>query len=95
LRTNCAREESGSSDTGIERVYTCDSGSNEGSFAASFNFDTTGLSNNDSDNGTWSVVEGSDDFDGLQGSGDWSIVYDQTGGGSGVGTWTADINYTS
>ena len=87
--------DSGTPTDGIQRVFTCDSGSSEGSFTTSFNFDTTGLSNNDSDNGTWSVVEGSDDFDGLQGSGDWSIVYDQTGGGGGVGTWTGDINYTS
>ena len=90
--------DSGSPNDGIERVYTCDSGSNEGSFTASFNFDanpdTTG------DNGTWTVVEGSDDFVGLQGSGDWSIVYPTTDErnslhGLGVGTWTGDINYTS
>ena len=90
--------DSGSPDDGIERVYTCDSGSNEGSFTASFNFepnpDTTG------DNGTWTVVEGSDDFVGLQGSGDWSIVYPTPDerislSGVGAGTWTGDINYTS
>jgi hypothetical protein len=90
--------DSGTPDSGIERVYACDSGSNEGSFAASFIFDanpdTTG------DNGTWTVVEGSDEFVGLQGSGDWSIVYptpDERSSlhGIGVGTWTGDINYTS
>jgi hypothetical protein len=86
--------DAGSPDTGIERVYTCDSGSNEGSFTSTFNFDAR-EPDTISDNGTWSIVEGSDDFAGLQGSGDWSIVYEQTGPDLGVGTWTGDINYTS
>jgi hypothetical protein len=86
--------DAGSPDTGIERVYTCDSGSNEGSFTSTFNFDAR-EPETISDNGTWSIVEGSDDFAGLQGSGDWSIVYEQTGPDLGVGTWTGDINYTS
>jgi hypothetical protein len=85
--------DSGSPNDGIERVYTCDSGSNEGSFTASFNFEAEEFE--ESDNGTWTVVEGSDDFVDLQGSGDWSIVYEATGPDIGVGTWTGDINYTS
>jgi hypothetical protein len=85
--------DSGSPNEGIQRVYTCDSGSNEGSFTASFNFEAEEFE--ESDNGTWSVVEGSDDFVGLQGSGDWSIVYEPTGPDVGVGAWTGDINYTS
>jgi hypothetical protein len=90
--------DSGSPNEGIQRVYTCESGSNEGSFTASFNFEAEELE--ESDNGTWTVVEGSDDFVGLQGSGDWSIVYPTTDErsslhGIGVGTWTGDINYTS
>jgi hypothetical protein len=87
--------DSGSPNDGIQRVMTCDSGSNEGSFTVTLSFVTAGSFESGADNGTWSVVESSDDFDGLQGSGDWSIVYDQTGGGSGAGTWTGDINYTS
>jgi hypothetical protein len=86
--------DAGSPTDGIQRVYTCDSGSNEGSFAASFNFDAT-ESFTESDSGTWSVVEGSDDFAGLQGSGVWSIVYEATSPDVGVGTWTGDINFTS
>jgi hypothetical protein len=85
--------DSGSPNEGIQRVYTCDSGSNVGSFTASFNFEAEEFEL--SDNGTWSVVEGSDDFVDLQGSGDWSIVYEATGPDVGVGTWTGDINYTS
>jgi hypothetical protein len=86
--------DSGSPNERIQRVYTCDSGSNEGSFTASFNFDATETFT-ESDNGTWTVVEGSDDFVDLQGNGDWSIVYEATGPDVGVGTWTGDINYTS
>jgi hypothetical protein len=85
--------DAGSPDTGIQRVYTGDSGSNEGSFTASFNFEAEEFE--ESDNGTWTVVEGSDDFVDLQGSGDWTIVYEATGPDVGVGTWTGDINYTS
>jgi hypothetical protein len=86
--------DAGSPDAGIQRVYACESGSNEGSFTASFNFDARDA-NTISDNGTWSIVEGSDDFAGLQGGGDWSIVYPTSGPDVGVGTWTGDITYTS
>jgi hypothetical protein len=85
--------DSGSPNEGIQRAYTCDSGSNEGSFTTSFNFEAEEFE--ESDNGTWTVVEGSDDFVDLQGSGDWTIVYEATGPDVGVGTWTGDINYTS
>jgi hypothetical protein len=85
--------DAGSPDTGIQRVYTGDSGSNEGSFTANFNFEAEKFE--ESDNGTWTVVEGSDDFAGLQGGGDWSIVYPTDGPDIGVGTWTGDIKYTS
>jgi hypothetical protein len=85
--------DAGSPNEGIQRAYTCDSGSNEGSFTASFNFAANEFE--ESDNGTWTVVEGSDDFVDLQGSGDWSIVYEATGPDVGVGTWTGDINYSS
>lgn len=78
---------------GVQRTYTCDSGSNEGSFTADFNF--VAVPNEVSDNGTWTVLEGSDDFVGLQGDGDWSIVYDTDDPNVGVGSWTGDISYTS
>ena len=83
--------DSGTPDSGIERVYTCDSGSNEGSFTTGFTFDDF---TSEGENGTWSIVEGSDDFVGLQGGGDWFIVYPDNPD-LGVGTWTGDINYTS
>jgi hypothetical protein len=85
--------DSGTPDSGIERVYACDSGSNEGSFTTGFTFDFDAATD-ERQNGTWTVVEGSDDFDGLQGSGDWFIVY-PTSQAVGMGTWTGDINYTS
>jgi len=86
--------DAGSPTDGIQRVYTCDTGSNEGSFTSTFNFSADG-STPLSDSGTWTVVEGSDDFVGLQGAGDWSIVYPTSGPDIGVGTWTGDITYTS
>jgi hypothetical protein len=70
----------------VQRVSTCDSGSNEGTF-------TTDFTVNDGD-GIWSVVEGSDDFVGLQGGGEWSEVPSPDVPES-VETWTGDINYTS
>jgi hypothetical protein len=85
-------QDAGSPTDGVERVYTCEAGSNEGSFTSDFNFlaDDT-----ESDSGTWSISEGSDDFVGLQGDGDWSIVYATDDSDIGVGTWTGDISYTS
>ena len=83
--------DSGNPDVGVQRVQTCDSGSNEGTFTVAFAFDDF---TDEGENGTWSVVEGSDDFVGLQGGGDWFIVY-PTDPNLGVGTWTGDINYSS
>jgi hypothetical protein len=82
------------SEGNIVRVFTCDSGSNEGTFTAAF---TIAESEPGArfDDGTWSVVEGSNDFVGLQGSGEWSVVYSDPDEPKGVDTWTGDINYTS
>lgn len=85
--------DAGTPTDGIQRVYTCDSGPNDGSFTASFNFLAEELTVSDS--GTWSISEGSDDFVGLQGGGDWSIVYATDDSDIGVGEWTGDISYTS
>jgi len=78
------------------RVFTCESGSNEGTFSA------ISTINDPSDpptgplegNGTWNVSEGSDDFVGLQGNGGWSEVGFEDRPQS-VATWTGDIEYTS
>jgi hypothetical protein len=78
----------------ILRVFTCESGSNEGTFTATFAITSESTPESLVDNGTWSFVEGSDDFVGLQGSGEWSVVYSPDGP-EGVDTWTGDINYTS
>jgi hypothetical protein len=77
----------------IQKVMTCDSGSNEGTFTAAFNI-TESAAGSLVDKCFWSVVEGSDDFVGLQGGGEWSVVY-SPGLPEGVETWTGDINYTS
>jgi hypothetical protein len=76
------------------KVFTCDSGSNEGTFTANFNVSSGAAPDSLVDSGTWSVAEGSDDFVGLQGSGEWSVVYNPDAP-EGVETWTGDINYTS
>ena len=78
----------------ILRVFTCESGSNEGTFTATLAITSESTPESPVDNGTWSFVEGSDDFVGLQGSGEWSVVYSPDGP-EGVDTWTGDINYTS
>jgi hypothetical protein len=75
------------------RVYTCESGSNEGTFSATFNTLDPATGPGD-DSGSWSVEEGSDDFVGLQGDGEWFAIYDPDAP-EGVETWTGDIDYTS
>jgi hypothetical protein len=76
------------------KVFTCESGSNEGTFTAKFNITSQRVAGSLVDSGPWSVVEGSDDFVDLQGGGEWSVVY-SADGSEGVETWTGDINYTS
>jgi hypothetical protein len=78
----------------IHRLFTCESGSNEGTFTATFAITSEPHPESFVDNGTWSSLAGSDDFVGLQGSGEWSVVYSPDGP-EGVDTWTGDINYTS
>ena len=76
------------------KVFTCESGSNEGTFTAKFNITSASAAGSLVDRGPWSVVEGSDDFVDLQGGGEWSVVYSPDVP-EGVETWTGDINYTS
>lgn len=86
-------QDSGSPNEGVARVYTCEAGSNEGSFTSDVSF--LAEANTESDSGTWTISEGSDDFVGLQGGGDWSIVYAVGGDPNvAVGTWTGDISFT-
>jgi hypothetical protein len=74
------------------RVFTCESGPNEGTFTAIFTINDPPTGPGD-DNGAWNVSEGSDDFVGLQGGGEWSAV--NTGDlPESVETWTGDIEYT-
>jgi hypothetical protein len=85
------------------KVFTCESGSNEGTFTTIFAPFESAPGPGD-ENGPWSVVEGSGDFVGLEGGGDWSVVFaTPTGDESfvtgdenvGVETMTGDIKYTS
>ena len=72
------------------RVFTCESGPNQGTFTATFTMNDvpTGADTT----GSWNVAEGSDEFVGLQGSGEWSeIVFEDRP--ESVDTWTGDINY--
>lgn len=77
----------------IMRVHACDSGSNEGAFTFSFDLAGTATGEGD-DGGAWSVEEGSDDFLGLEGSGDWFVDWAIADPDIGVSTWTGDIEYT-
>lgn len=73
------------------KVFTCESGSNEGTFSATFNILDPATGPGD-DSGSWSVAEGSNDFVGLQGGGEWFVVYDPAPDvPEGVETWTGDI----
>ena len=76
--------------TGIDKVMTCESGSNAGTFTIVFH--PVGP---DFQNGPWSVLESSDDFAGLQGEGDYSVVDDPDGIHAALETLTGDIEYTS
>jgi hypothetical protein len=74
------------------RVFTCEAGSSEGTFTATFTVDDPPTGPGDG-NGSWSVAEGSDDFVDLQGDGEWSAV--NTGDlPESVETWTGGIEYT-
>jgi hypothetical protein len=77
----------------IQRVLTCESGSNEGTFTGAFVI-VDSAPELLVESGTWTVVEDSNDFVGLQGGGEWSVVVSPDAP-EGVDTWTGDINYTS
>ena len=85
-------QDSGSPREGIESVYTCEDGSSGGSFTADVTF--LAPADTESDRGTWIITEGTGAFAGLQGGGDWSIVYTDDPN-LGLGTWTGEISYGS
>jgi hypothetical protein len=78
----------------ILKVFTCESGSNEGTFTATFAPSDSAPGPGD-ENGPWSVVESSGDFVGLEGGGDFSVVYATNGANEGVETLTGDIKYSA
>ena len=77
----------------IRKDLTCETGSNEGTFTAVFipDPDTPGPGD---ENGPWSILESTGAFTGLQGGGDFSVVYADDAP-TGVETLTGDIEYTS
>jgi hypothetical protein len=76
----------------FEKVFTCESGSNEGTFTFHFSIANPPTGPGD-DNGSWTVAEGSDEFVGLQGAGEWSVVY-TADLPEGVETYTGTVEYT-
>ena len=78
----------------VNKLMTCDSGTNMGTFSISFvpgGYDT----GPGDENGPWSILEGSDDFSGLQGGGDFWVVFDPDDLPQGVETMTGEIEFTS
>ena len=81
-------------DDDIQKDFTCEKGSKEGNFIAVFvpNPETPGPGD---ENGPWSISVGTEDFAGLIGEGDFSVVYAPDDAPRGVETLTGDIEYTS
>jgi hypothetical protein len=77
----------------IRRTMTCDTGDNTGTFTLSFAL-TGPDSGSGDENGPWSVVEGAGDFSGLQGAGNWSVVYSETDPDKGLDTYTGEMGFT-
>jgi len=78
--------------TTIHKELTCESGERSGSFTAKFNpQDAAGPGDR---NGPWSIVEAADDFSGLDGGGDFWVVFDEDGK-TGVETLRGDIQFSS
>ena len=76
----------------VSKVMTCDSGDKGGTFTALFSPDerTPGPGEQ---NGPWTIIEATEDFVGLDGGGDFSVVFEtQT---TAVETLTGDIEFTS
>ena len=79
----------------INKLMTCTSGSNAGTFTIVFapgEYD----SGPGDDNGPWSILEGTDDFTSLEGGGDGWVIYDPIEPlQKGVETMTGEIELTS
>lgn len=77
----------------IRRAMTCDTGANTGTFTLSFAL--TGPDSGPGDeNGSWRVVEGTGDFSGLQGAGNWSVIWSETDPDEGADTFTGEMGFT-
>jgi len=72
----------------IAKIFTCTAGG-DGTFTA--NFEPTLKPGPGDGNGHWNITDGTDDFTGLRGEGDFSVSY--TSGDSGVETLTGNVHY--
>ena len=81
-------------DDDIQKDFTCEKGSKDGNFTAVFVPDPETPGPGD-ENGPWSISVGTEDFAGLIGDGDFSVVFAPDDAPRGVETLTGDIEYTS
>jgi hypothetical protein len=81
-------------DDGIHKDFTCEIGSKDGNFIAVFVPDPETPGPGD-ENGPWSISVSTQDFVGLIGEGDFSVVFAPDDAPRGVETLTGDIEYTS
>ena len=73
---------------GVHKDFTCETGAKEGTFTARFlPQDIPGPGDQ---NGPWSILEATQDFNGLEGEGDFSVVFNDAEE-SGVETFTGEI----
>ncbi|MFA9563971.1 MAG: hypothetical protein ACERLM_04595, partial [Acidimicrobiales bacterium] len=78
------------SSEGVTKVFTCESGPNEGTFSLSF-FPEPDPADPADESGPWSVTTGTEDFVGLEGTGDMSLTLDSDT--TGVATFTGTVEF--
>jgi hypothetical protein len=76
--------------TAIHKAMRCQSGNRSGSFTAKF--DPQEIPGPGDLNGSWSIAEGTEDFAGLTGGGDFWVVNDENGL-SGVETLSGEVTF--
>ena len=74
---------------GINKLLTCEAGERSGTFTA--NFSPQDIPGPGDQNGPWRIVAATEDFTGLSGSGDFSVVEETPD--SGTETLTGEIEY--
>jgi hypothetical protein len=77
--------------SGVQRILTCDAGSRSGTFSLMFN--AREIPGPGDLNGPWAITEATEDFSGLQGTGDFAIRFD--GDDAGAETFTGVLGFGS